>query len=99
MRLLRYLSIVFCGVLWPQLAYSQYQQDVRQLQLDSLLSSLRQQRVDTICVYEDYCVGCRGYRISDDSPCRTKGILIPTYIFWKQAGHNYGRKLDNCSLG
>ena len=88
---------LFC--LLPKLALSQYEKSTLQLQRDSLLTTLRQHGIDTICVYESYCVGCRGFRISEDSPCRTKGILIPTYLFWQQNGNNYGRKLDNCSIG
>ena len=89
----------FLVCLLPSLATAQYKKDVLQLQTDSLLTSLRQQGIDTLCVYESYCVGCVGTRIDNSSPCRTKGILVPTYILWKQAGHSYGRKLDNCRVG
>lgn len=77
-------------------AAAQYPKTALKRQTDSLASALRGGGVDTICIYEDYCVGCRGSWVADDSPCATKGILIPTYLFWKKAGRTYRQYLDNC---
>ena len=93
------ILVILCGPALAPKAAAQYQKSALELQSGSLLADLHRQGVDTICVYEAYCVGCRGFWVAADSPCRTKGILIPTYFFWKQAGRTYARKLDNCSLG
>lgn len=99
MHLMALAFLFFLFYLLPRPAVAQYEKSVLQLRTDSLLVTLRQNGVDTICVYESYCVGCRGSRVKEDSPCRTKGILIPTYLFWQRSGHSYGRKLDNCNVG
>jgi len=77
MRLIAPTFLFFLFYLLPRPAAAQYEKSALQLQTDSLLATLRQNGVDTICVYESYCVGCRGSRVNEDSPCRTKGILIP----------------------
>ena len=96
-QFLKYLLLLFCFLL-PALVKAQYKKSVLELQSDSLLADLRHQGIDTVCVYESYCVGCRDYHIRDDSPCRTKGTLIPTYFLWRTNGLTYARKLDNCSI-
>ncbi len=76
---------------------AQYKKDSLELQVDSLTTALRRQGVDTICVYRSYCVGCRGGRIADNSPCAPKGFLIPTYIFWKSHARTCVAYRDNCT--
>ncbi|MBG8555947.1 hypothetical protein [Hymenobacter guriensis] len=92
---IRLYSVVL-GLLWllPLSVSAQRQKSKLELQTDSLSQELRSAGVDTFCVYEDYCVGCRA-----GSPCDTKGLFIPTYLFWKKSGHSYRRYLDNCTLG
>jgi hypothetical protein len=96
MALLKKLSLVFLLLLGFK-ASAQYQKSTLEVQTDSLVAALRSQRIDTICITESYCVGCRGSRVKDDSPCATKGILTPTYIFWKRGRATYAAYLDNCS--
>jgi len=96
MLLLKKLSLVFLLLLGFK-ANAQYQKSALEVQTDSLVAALRSQRVDTICITKSYCVGCRGSRISDDSPCATKGILMPIYVLWKKSNVTYAIYLDNCA--
>lgn len=98
MRLLL-LVIFLCG-LQPGPAAAQYHKTALELQTDSLLAGLRAAGVDTACVYQSYCVGCRSYYAPDDTSCyNTKELFISTYLFWQKAGRYYGQQLDNCSVG
>ena len=76
---------------------AQYQKTQLELQTDSLVAALQSQGVDTVGIVETYCVGCVGSRIRDDSPCATKGILVPTYILWQSRNKTYAAYIDNCS--
>ena len=71
-----------------------------QEQLDSLVKkytqSLRAAGVDTICVYEEYCIGCLFYSDKDKNLCLEKISFLPTYIFWKHKGKSYMTKKDAC---
>lgn len=96
MLLLKKLSLVFLLLLGFKVS-AQYQKSALEIQTDSLVAALRSQRVDTICITKIYCVGCRGSRINDDSPCATKGTLMPIYVFWKKSNVTYVTYLDNCA--
>ena len=63
----------------------------------AFLLKLKQQKVDTICVFEDYSVG--SYKTFDDTVtdyCIYDSDYFPTYIFWKQNGKTFFTIKDNC---
>ena len=76
---------------------AQYQKPLLDIQVDSLIAALHEQGMDTICIYQRYCVGCRGSYIREDSPCASKVTLKPTYIFWKSRAKTYAAFRDNCT--
>ncbi|QNP52324.1 hypothetical protein [Hymenobacter qilianensis] len=76
----------------------QYKKSPLEIRTDSLVAELHKRRVDSICVYRSYCVGCRGSRITEDSSCSSKGDFTPTYVLWKQHSKTYLTYLDNCSI-
>lgn len=96
MLLLKKLSLIFLLLLSFK-ASAQYQKSALEVQIDSLVAALHKQRIDTICITKIYCIGCRGSRINDDSLCATKGILMPTYVFWKNNNTTHVTYLDNCA--
>ena len=63
---------------------------------------LSEQKIDTICVYEEYSTGLPPQVSSSEDidvqnvNCDSKGTYIPTYILWKQLGKTYITKMDNC---
>ncbi|WP_264553749.1 hypothetical protein [Flavobacterium sp. N2038] len=73
-----------------------------EIKIDSLVSNyikkLQSQKIDTICIYESYCVGCRmlfdsnSNEICDDNQ-RNQSI----YIFWKRNKKTYLTKISTCS--
>ena len=71
-----------------------------QPQLDSLVKkytqNLRKSGVDTLCVYEEYCIGCLFYSNENKNMCLEKISFLPTYIFWKQHGKTFMTKKDAC---
>lgn len=95
LRLIK-LSLVFLLLLSFK-GSAQYRKSALEVQTDSVVAALHSQRIDTICITKSYCIGCVGSRINNDSPCATKGVLTPTYIFWKKARATYATYLDNCS--
>ncbi len=61
------------------------------------LLELKQQKVDTICVFEDYSVG--SYITFVDTVtdyCTYDSDYFPTYIFWKQNGKTFFTIKDSC---
>lgn len=71
-----------------------------QPQLDSLVKkytqSLHQKGIDTICVYNEYCIGCLFDPVSGNNLCVDQFHSLPTYIFWKEKGKSFVTKKDVC---
>lgn len=77
----------------------------QKISIDELVSNfikeLQTQKIDTICVYKDYCVGCR-QTTSDSTLCYSKEfglndiLSYPVYIFWKKKGETYLNKISTC---
>lgn len=72
--------------------------------IESLVSNyvkeLQSQKINTICVYESYCVG---YEMTYDEPINgTKETCIdyltnkPVYVFWKEDGKTFLTKINYC---
>jgi hypothetical protein len=65
---------------------------------EKFLLELKQQKVDTICVYENYSIG--NVQIIDKENekdyCEFKFENIPTFIIWKKNGETFLTKTDNC---
>jgi hypothetical protein len=76
----------------------------QKISIDELVSNfikeLQNQKIDNICVYEDYCIGCR--ETSDSILCKSKEFGLqdypsyPVYIFWKEKGETYLNKISIC---
>ena len=64
--------------------------------VNEYVSELRSKSIDTICIYEDYCVGCLYMWKKSEDKCDFKGLFVPTYIFWTDKGQTYMTKKDNC---
>jgi hypothetical protein len=52
--------------------------------------------IDTVCIYEDFCIGCLYMWKKDEDKCNFKGLFIPTYIFWSDKGQSFMTRKDNC---
>jgi len=92
-------------VLFLMICNFNYGQDTSIEHLNSLVmdftQKLSQQKIDTICVYEEYSTGGALLVSAEDAEvdgvnCDSKGTYIPTYIMWKQFGETYLTKMDNC---
>ena len=62
------------------------------------MNELKQKKVDTICVFEDYSIGSIQVfdKDSENNYCEFEFENPPTYIFWKQNGKTFLTKKDNC---
>ena len=64
------------------------------------LKKLQSRKIDTICVYENYCIG--SIKIYDASQFENKDFCIedfpndPVYIFWLEKGRKYLTKISIC---
>lgn len=64
----------------------------KEIDIDKLTSDfikdLQSKKIDIICVYENYCVGCeRTYdssKIYDEETCEDELKHEPAYVFWKE---------------
>jgi hypothetical protein len=62
----------------------------------TFIKSLNSKGIDTVLIYQDYCVGCvHSFKPGEDI-CVFKGFFIPTYILWLDNGQTYMTKKDNC---
>lgn len=75
-----------------------------EIKIDNLVSNyiqeLQNKKIDTICVYESYCVG---YVMTfDESLVGSKETCIdyltnePVYVFWKEDGKTFLTKINYC---
>lgn len=62
----------------------------------TFVKELQSQNIDTICIYQDYCIGCRYSYENEDDKCSFSSIFIPTYILWYKQGKTFLTKKDNC---
>jgi hypothetical protein len=82
-------------------------QNVSDENLDKLVSNftknLVEKKIDTICIYESYCVGCEiTFDVSNLNDkekkelCRDELTNQPIFVFWKQEGKTFITKINNC---
>lgn len=69
-------------------------------EVDSLANefilTLKAKNVDTVFVYQSYCIGCI-YNFKEEDKCDFKGwLFLPTYILWLDNGKTFMTKKDNC---
>ena len=68
--------------------------------LDTLVGTyvdeLRAKNIDTICIYQDYCVGCIYNWKKREDECDFQGLFVSTYILWLDKGKTFMTKKDNC---
>jgi len=96
MKPAKLLILVCCIVL-----YKPVQAQLQQSQLDSLIKNytrqLQKSGIDTICVFEEYCIGCMFIAENGDNQCLQNILFLPTYIFWKKDGKTMMTKKDICN--
>jgi len=54
----------------------------------TFVQELQNQGIDTICVYYDYCGFCSSPNICEE--------LDSTYVFWKNQGKNFVKRMHSC---
>ena len=73
---------------------------VSQPQLDSIVKkyaqNLRANKIDTLCIYNEYCIGCLFQLVSGTNLCTENFSSLPTYIFWKDMGKTFVTRKDRC---
>src|ERR1700749_136740 len=91
--------LFFCFILFGNA------QTNKAIDIDKLTSDfnkeLQSRKIDTICVYENYCIG-EGPKTYEASLLNSKNFCMedfpnnPVYIFWKEKGENYLTKINIC---
>ncbi|MFV8268788.1 hypothetical protein ACNQGP_02490 [Flavobacterium sp. GT2N3] len=82
-------------------------QNISNDNLDKLVSNfikkLVEKKIDTVCIYESYCVGCDitfdFSNLNDKEKqelCRDELINQPVFVFWKEKGKTFITKINNC---
>lgn len=71
-----------------------------QAQLDTLVNRYTRQLIntgiDTICIYNEYCLGCNFQPVNGTNLCAENFSSLPTYIFWKDKGETFVTRKDIC---
>ena len=60
------------------------------------VQELANRKIDTICVYQKYCVGYITTWKNDEDKCNAGGLFVSTYIIWLEKGQTFMTKKDNC---
>ncbi|MDQ2721676.1 MAG: hypothetical protein M3Z26_18250, partial [Bacteroidota bacterium] len=61
------------------------------------VGQLQKNGIDTVCIYQDYCVGCMYSFKKDEDKCDFNGwLFLPSYIIWLDKGVTFMTKKDNC---
>ena len=70
------------------------------VELDTIVKDyvqeLANRKIDTICVYQKYCVGYITTWKNDEDKCNAGGLLVSAYIIWLEKGQTFMTKKDNC---
>ena len=68
--------------------------------LDTLVKEFVQQladkKIDTVCIYQTYCVGYITTWKNEEDKCNSGGLFVSTYIIWLDNGQTFMTKKDNC---
>ena len=71
-----------------------------QPQLDSVVKkyskALQNRGIDTVCIYNEYCIGCLFNPVNNINLCDGNFSSLPTYIFWKEKGKTFVTRKDIC---
>ncbi len=77
-----------------------YGQNTTISHLDSLVNNfvkvLQEEKIDTICVYENYSAGELIASLKEEDRCNYPTIFKSAYIFWVRNGKSHISKKDNC---
>ncbi|MEP7165480.1 MAG: hypothetical protein ABI741_12345 [Ferruginibacter sp.] len=83
-----------------QLIFNSASCQLSQPQLDSVVrkyaKDLTKKGIDTICIYQQYCIGCFLSSQTDEPMCSQNILFFPSYIFWIDKGNTYITKKDAC---
>jgi len=87
---------ITCFLLFLSTAFGQLSQP----QLDSLVKkyaqNLQKKGIDTVCIYNEYCIGCLFDPVNKNNLCEGNFSSLPTYIFWKEKGKTFATRKDIC---
>ncbi|WP_409417232.1 hypothetical protein [Flavobacterium sp. PS2] len=90
-------SILFITIIANAQTDKEY--DIDQLTSD-FIKDLQSKKIDTICVYENYCVGCEltydTSKIFGEETCTDELKYQPAYVFWKEKGITFLTKINTC---
>jgi len=90
------LTIVFILFVSFKFTSAQTSNEYLDTLVNAYVNQLKTKNVDTICIYQDYCVGCIYSWKKNEDKCDFDGLFIPTYIFWTDKGQTYMTCKDNC---
>jgi len=88
--------IIFFLLLSIKTTYGQKSDELLNVHVKKHISDLNTKGIDTVCIYQAYCVGCLYRWENEEDECEFEGIFISTYIFWIENGHSFMTKKDNC---
>ncbi|MFI5161151.1 MAG: hypothetical protein ACHQHN_07730 [Sphingobacteriales bacterium] len=90
------IVIILFFALSYHISYSQSPDKSLQIRIDSVVSKLKKSQIDTICVYQGYCVGCFITWKGIGGKCNYDGFYTTAYILWKKVGVSYITLLNSC---
>lgn len=90
------LALILILFVSTNLANGQNSSDYLDTLVNNYVTDLKNKNIDTICVYEDYCIGCLYKWKKAEDKCNFDGLFVTTYIFWTDKGKTYMTKKDNC---
>ena len=93
---MRQILIIFVLMLLGQIAFGQHPDRAINDRINYQLAKLQKEGVDTLCIYQEYCVGCEVLWKNKNDRCDYEGYYISAHIYWKKNGLSYMTAKDNC---
>ncbi|NHA06526.1 hypothetical protein G7092_22145 [Mucilaginibacter sp. HC2] len=88
--------IVIIFILLRYIGFAQHPDRAIDDRIKHQVAILRKEGVDTICIYQEYCVGCEVTWNNKSDRCDYDGYYISARLYWKKNGLSYMTAKDNC---
>ncbi len=91
-----FILITLLSSITTQSLFAQNSDSLLNVRVKTQVDSLTKIGIDTIIVYNSYCVGCEVLWKNKRDRCAYEGYYINARLFWKHKGLTYFTAKDNC---
>jgi hypothetical protein len=93
---MKQILIIVILALLRQMVFAQHPDRAINDRINYQIKALQKDGVDTLCIYQEYCVGCEVLWKNKNDRCDYQGYYISADIYWKKNGLTYMTAKNNC---